>query len=274
MSIDLYNSITIEKSDELEIILPNKDIGKIPTDSTNLIIQAMKKTFSSAKENLPPFRMTQVNNIPYARGLGSSAACVVGGIVAANHLLDNKLSFDDMLKIAISFDGHPDNVLPAFTGGLTAATMDNDDVKFVKLLPHKKFSFVFIIPNYELKTDVSRKVLPTEYSKHDAVSSVSKAVVLTTSLVSGNEENLKVACDDLLHQPYRKSFIENFDKIKATAYKLGADAFYLSGAGPTMACIISCESNKFIDTLKSNLKSLGNFKILNSHTSKKGAYIE
>lgn len=274
MSINLYNKITIEKSNKLKILLPTNDIGKIPTDKSNLIIQAMNRVYEYAKVNFIPISMEQENNIPYARGLGSSAACVVGGILAANHLLDNKLSFDEMLKLAVSMDGHPDNVLPAFTGGLTAATLDNTKVRYVHLLPHAKFKFVFIIPNFELKTSDSRKVLPSNYSKHDAVVSVGKAVVLTNSLVNGQSENLKSACDDLLHQPYRKSLIPHYDDIKEMSYNLGADAFYLSGAGPTMACIVSSQVSSFVPSMKAYLDSIGSYKIIQSGASKSGAYID
>jgi len=273
MSIELYNHITVEKSDELEIIIPDKDKGIIPTDSSNLIVQAMKKTFNYAQKDFIPVKLTQENNIPFARGLGSSAACIVGGILIANKLMDNILSFEDMLSIAVSMDGHPDNVLPAFTGGLTAATMHDGKVDYVELMPHNKFRFAFIIPDFHLKTSDARKVLPKEYSSHDAVHSVGKAVVLTTSLVNGLENNLKSACDDLLHQPYRKSLIPHFDNIEEKAYTFGAHAFYLSGAGPTMACIISGDEDKFTAQMSEYLKTIGNYNIFASSASKQGAEV-
>ncbi|MEX1377544.1 MAG: homoserine kinase [Eubacteriales bacterium] len=273
MSIELYNYITVEESDKLEIILPDKDKGIIPTDKTNLIVQAMQKAFDFAEHNFIPAKLSQENNIPYARGLGSSAACIVGGILIANRLMNDKLSFEDMLNVAVSMDGHPDNVLPAFTGGLTAATMHNGIVDFVPLMPHEKFNFVFIIPDFHLKTSESRKVLPKEYSSYDAVHSIGKAVVLASSLVNGIEKNLKSACDDLIHQPYRKKLIPHFDDIKEKAYAFGADAFYLSGAGPSLACIVSRDLDVFTDKMQKYLVSLGKYEIITSPSSKKGAEI-
>ena len=131
----------------------------------------MQKTFDYAMESFIPVKLTQENNIPFARGLGSSAACIVGGVLAANKLMNNILTFNEILKIAVSMDGHPDNVLPAFTGGLTAASMHDDNVDYVQLMPHEKFRFVFVIPDFHLKTSDARKVLPQEYSFHDAVHS-------------------------------------------------------------------------------------------------------
>lgn len=273
MSIEMYNYITVEKSDQFKIVVPDCDKDMIPTDKSNLIVQAMQKVYDYAKVDFISVKITQENNIPFARGLGSSAACIVGGILAANKLLNNKLSFDEMLSIAVSMDGHPDNVLPVFTGGLTAATIHDDKTDFVVMMPHNKFKFAFIIPDFHLKTSDARKVLPNEYSSHDAVHSVGKAVVLTTSLVNGLENNLKSSCDDLLHQPYRKDLIPNFDTIKNAAYNFGAHAFYLSGAGPTMACILSGDTNEFDMQMSKYLKSIGDYKIFISPASKNGAEI-
>ena len=273
MSIELYNYITVEKSSKLEIILPDEDKGIIPTDKTNLIVQAMQKAFDFAQHDFIPAKLTQENNIPFARGLGSSAACIVGGIIIANKLMNDKLSLDDMIKIAVSMDGHPDNVLPAFVGGLTAASMHDGIVDYVPLTPDSKFNFVFLIPDFHLKTSDSRKVLPKEYSSSDAVHSIGNAVVLTTSLVNGLEKNLKAACEDLIHQPYRKKLIPHFDDIKEKAYEFGADAFYLSGAGPSLACIVSGNLDVFISKMTDYLKTLGDYQIITSPTSKYGAEV-
>lgn len=273
MSVELYNYISVEINDVLEIVVPDCDKGIIPADETNLVVQAMQKVYDYAQKDFIPVKLIQENNIPYARGLGSSAACIVGGILATNKLLKNQLSFDEMLNIAVSMDGHPDNVLPAFTGGLTAATVHDDIVDFVQMMPHEKYKFVFIIPDFHLKTSDARKVLPKEYSFRDAVRSVGKAVVLTTSLVNGMEKNLKSSCDDLLHQPYRKTLIPNFDDIKEKAYALGAHGFYLSGAGPTMGCIISGNSDSFTNNMANYLQSIGSYKMFTSPASKQGARI-
>jgi len=273
MSVELYNYIIVEKSEKLEIVVPNCDRDIIPIDSTNLIVQAMQRVYDFAKADFIPVKITQENNIPFARGLGSSAACIVGGILAANKLINNKLSLDEMINIAVSMEGHPDNVLPAFIGGLVAANMHDSLVDYVQMMPHNKFKFVFIIPDFHLKTSDARKVLPKEYSSYDALHSVGKAVVLTTSLVNGIEDNLKSACDDLLHQPYRKSLIPHFDDIKDKAYDFGAYAFFLSGAGPTMACIISQNEDNFISLMSDYLKTLGSYKIFLSPASCQGAKI-
>ena len=273
MSVELYNYILVEPSDALQITVPEEDADIIPTDKNNLIAQAMQKTFDFAKHSFVPVKLTQENNIPFARGLGSSAACIVGGILIANKLMNDKLSFVEMLKIAVSMDGHPDNVLPAFTGGMTAASIHDGSVDYVSLMPHEKFKFVFIIPSFHLKTSDARKVLPKIYSFDDAVHSVGNAVVLTASLVNGIEKNLRSACSDLLHEPYRKNLIPNFDLIKEKAYSLGAHAFYLSGAGPTMCCIITDNQDEFVGEISKYLQTLDKYKIFISSSSSQGATI-
>ncbi len=273
MPINLHNYISVQKNNTLEVEIPDEDAGLIPTDKTNLIVQAMQKTFDYAKADFIPVKLIQKNNIPFARGLGSSAACIVGGVLIANKLMEDKLTFDEILNIAVSMDGHPDNVLPALTGGLTAAMTHEGKVKYVQMMPNEKFKFVFMVPDFHLKTADARKVLPDKYSFRDAVSSVGRAVVFTSSLVNGNESNLKAASCDLLHQPYRKSLIPHFDYINKKAYAYGAHAFFLSGAGPTIACIISDSNIDFVKNISEYLKTLGNYEIITSYALNQGAQI-
>jgi homoserine kinase len=172
--------------------------------------------------------------------------------------MDGKLSDDEMYELATKLDGHPDNVIPAFTGGLINAAMDGNKVYLDRDMPHDKYSFVFVIPDFELSTKKARKVVPESFSKKDTVAAISRALLMRSSLVAGTEENLKVASMDTIHQPYRKKFIDNFDEIIDIAYEKGACGAYLSGAGPTIGIIVTDSFDKkgFESKLPSGYKLL------------------
>lgn len=246
MALCLYNEIDIEKSDAFQVIVPKSDEDKIPCDDTNLIVSSMEKAFNLADVKMPTLKITQRNNIPMTRGLGSSAACIVGGILAANSLMEGKLSDDEMYELATKLDGHPDNVIPAFTGGLINAALDGKKVYLDKGIPDAKYSFLFVIPNFELSTKKARKVIPDSYSKKDTILAISRALLMRSALVAGTDKNLRIASMDTIHQPYRKKFIDNFDAIIDLAYDNGACGAYLSGAGPTIGIISTDNFNKVV----------------------------
>lgn len=246
MALCLYNEIDVEKSDAFQIVVPKSDEGKIPCDETNLIVSSMEHAFKLAGMKMPTLKITQRNNIPMTRGLGSSAACIVGGILAANSLMEGKLTDDEMYELATKLDGHPDNVIPAFTGGLINAALDGDKVYLDKETPDEKYSFLFVIPNFELSTKKARKVIPDSYSKQDTVLAISRALLMRSALVAGTDKNLRIASMDTIHQPYRKKFIDNFDAIIDLAYDNGACGAYLSGAGPTIGIISTDNFNKVV----------------------------
>ena len=269
MALTVYNEIDITPSEGLQIMV---DDPSIPTDRSNLIYQAMERAYERTEQNIPGVRIVQRNAIPLARGMGSSAACIVGGITAANALMGNALSFEDVLQLATEMDGHPDNVLPALVGGLCAASMEGKTVVYNKLAPHEKYAFLLIIPDYELPTKEARKVLPASYSRSDSVSAVGRAVLMTTSLLNGESQNLKLASQDILHQPYRKKLMKGFDHAVERAYYLGAHGVYLSGAGSTIAAIVSGDVDFMMKQLKKDLPE--GWKILLTHCDHEGVQIK
>lgn len=271
LALNLYNEIEVRKHHCLEINLDEKDIGHIPTDNRNLIVQAMQKTFDTQGILMPNVWIKQTNRIPMTRGLGSSAACIVGGIIAANRLMDDPLSIADMLKIAVAMDGHPDNVVPAFTGGLIVAVMDEDAVKYTQLNVHHKYRFIFIVPNYELSTKKARSVLPNHYSQSDTVSAIGHAALMAVSLQSGDAHNLQLACDDTLHQPYRLPLMNTFEDIRQKVYDLGADGVFLSGAGPTIGVVMSTSTDQMMLALREFLPK--GYAIIQANVTANGARI-
>jgi homoserine kinase len=200
--------------------------------------------FEVCGKNLNGLKLVQTNTIPMARGLGSSSACIVAGLVGANTLLGNPLTTDDLVDLAAQIEGHPDNTAPALLGGIVTAVFDGRKVHWVKQEVFTKLKFVALIPDFELKTEKARACLPTEVSHKDAVYNLSRAALFSASLLTGKFENLHTAVHDKLHQPYRMGLIPNCREVFDIAYNHGAYGVFISGAGPTVMAIVD-ESNEF-----------------------------
>ena len=192
-----------------------------------------------------------------ARGLGSSSACIVAGLAGANSILKNPLSADELVDLAAQIEGHPDNTAPALLGGIVTAVFDGRKVHWVKQEVNTRLKFVAIIPDFELKTEKARACLPKEISHKDAVYNLSRAALFSASLLTGKFENLRTACHDRLHQPYRMELIPNCRRVFDIAYNHGAYAAYISGAGPTVMAVVDEENEFFTGKVKFSLETEG-----------------
>ena len=226
----------MEEADTLEI--STTDDVQVPTDESNLIYWAAKHLYEICGKQLPGLRIIQENNIPMARGLGSSSACIVAGILGANRMLGSPLSQADLINLAAQIEGHPDNTSPAISGGLVASAMEGRRVYSVSVPVSEKISFAVMIPPFELKTEKARGVLPASYSREDTVYNLSRSALMTASLFSGDLQNLRVAVQDRIHQPYRSGLIDHYDSVFRMSYELGSLGTYVSGAGPTIISMI------------------------------------
>ncbi len=239
LALSMYNWIEVEETERgVEVIVPEADRLLVDGDDNNLVYTTMRKVVERIGYPIKGLRIKQVNDIPITRGLGSSAACIVGGILAANRLSGNTLSLKDMISLATEMDGHPDNVLPAFVGGLTVACTDGKNVRYARSEPAPGLKFAVMIPDFPLPTSMARQILPSQVSMGDAVYNIGRASLMFASLISGQVENLWTASDDRLHQPFRKKLIPHWDDIMDGAKNLGAKGVFLSGAGPTMIAIL------------------------------------
>ena len=236
IALDLYNHVWMEEADEIDI--SSKDDVDIPKDESNLIYWSADRLYKECGKVLPGLRIIQENNIPMTRGLGSSSACIVAGLIGANRFLGSPLTQHDLVNLACKIEGHPDNTTPALLGGLVTTAMENGKVYSVSVPVAKNIRFGVFIPPFELKTEVARKALPNEYSRDDAVYNLSRSSLMTAALFSGSLENLRVAVQDSIHQPYRKKFINGIDTVFRMSYELGSYGTYISGAGPSVIAII------------------------------------
>ena len=273
LALDFYNQVNMEESDSIDIT--SLDGVSIPTDKTNLIYKSASDLFKVCGKNLKGLKLEQTNNIPMARGLGSSSACIVAGLVGANTLLNNPLSTDDLVDIAAQIEGHPDNTAPALLGGIVTAVFDGKKVHWVKQEVYTKLKFVAIIPDFELKTDKARACIPKEISHKDAVYNLSRAALFSASLLTGKFENLRTAVHDRLHQPYRMELIPNCREIFDIAYNHGAYGVYISGAGPAVMAIVDDNNDYFRGKVEFSLNTagLGNWTVHEFHIHNSGVMV-
>jgi homoserine kinase len=179
------------------------------------------------------FRLVQENAIPPTRGLGGSAAALVGGAVAANDLFGGQIAAPDLLNIVCELDGHPDNAAPALLGGLVIGTLTPEGVSAVRLEP-KGLKVVVAVPDFAVSTTAARRVLPERVSHRDAAFNVGRSGLLLGALATGEYELLRVAMQDKLHQPYRSHLIPGLEDVIEAALANGAYGACLSGSGPTV----------------------------------------
>ncbi len=247
MALPVYNTITVEETImpgtgiEINIIdeTNEQDIISIPTDENNIVYKAIELLYNSIGQTPDELKITINTHIPIARGLGSSAAVVVGGLLAANRLLGNPADEAALLSIASEIEGHPDNVTPAIVGGFVIASLEEDgSVIYRKLNWPKDWKITVCIPDYELATDIARSVIPSEIPLKDAVFNLKRSAMLVEAVNTEDKELMKFALNDKLHQPYREKLVPGMKEIKeALRHEENVLGCVLSGAGPSLLVI-------------------------------------
>lgn len=242
MALKLYNIVEMEEvPGGIFIEVEGDGAEKIPRDQSNIVYLAAARVFHEAKYSPRGLRLKLINNIPLARGLGSSAAAIVGGLVGANIIAGNPFSEKDILSFAAAIEGHPDNVAPAMIGGIVVSAMVEGEVKYCKIDPPAGLKCVVAIPDFALPTKLAREVLPQQVSVQDAVFNISRVALLVASFIRGDLGMLSTAMEDRLHQPYRANLVPGMKKVFAAARLAGAKGVALSGAGPTLVAF--CDQN-------------------------------
>ncbi len=255
LALTLYNRVWMEEADGCRI--ETTDGAAVPLDESNMIYHTARLLYARCGRPFRGLHILQENNIPMTRGLGSSSACLVAGLLGANTLLGSPLSREDICDLATELEGHPDNVAPALLGGLVTSVMDGGRVHTVSVPGAERIRFALFIPDFELKTEVARAALPDRVSREDAVYNLSRAALMTAALFSGRLDNLRVAVQDRLHQPYRFPMIPGAEPIFYTAYELGAYGVAVSGAGPSLLAIVDREAEGFAAQALDRLRQAG-----------------
>ena len=239
-ALQLYTDVTFEETESgLEIT----GCDEAYTGPDNLAYVSYCAVMASLNEEVKGVKIHIDAHIPICRGLGSSAALLVAGAMGANVLRGNRLSTQGLLNITNAMEGHPDNLGPAFFGGLTASMVDNGLPVTVNFPLHPDWEILALVPDFDMPTPKARAVLPQQVSRADAIYNIAHGAMVLKALELGDEKLLRNAMQDKLHQPYRKHMIGDYEAIEGLARTVGA-AFCLSGAGPTLLCITRDKSLK------------------------------
>ncbi|MBU5485412.1 homoserine kinase [Clostridium sp. MSJ-11] len=242
VALNFYNKFYIEENDYSN-----------DKEENNLAYVSAKKLFDKVGYKNKDFNIRIEGNIPQSRGLGSSATCIVGGLIGANKILGDILSKEEIIKLATEIEGHPDNVTPAIIGGVTTAIFENEKIYYEKLYLKEGIKFCALTPDFKLSTSEARSVLPSKVDYTDAVFNVGRVALTISSLINGNFEQLRVSCEDKLHQPYRSKLIRNYDSITAYCKELNSLGVFLSGAGPTIMVMLEESNNYFLEEINKYL---------------------
>ena len=268
-ALSLYTDVTFEETEAgLEITGCPEEF----TGPDNLAYVSYCAALATMSEELRGVKIHIEADIPVCRGLGSSAALLVAGALGANVLRGNKLSTQGLLNITNAMEGHPDNLAPAFFGGLTASMVDNGLPVCVNFPLHPDWEFLALVPDFDLPTTVARQALPTEYDRNDAVYNIAHGALVLKALELGDEKLLRNAMQDRIHQPYRKKMIPDYDKIESLIRTTGA-AFCLSGAGPTLLCITRNPGLEGRLAKKLDSITTANWQMIPLHVEFQGAHV-
>lgn len=246
MALAVYDELQVTARAEPGAVVEVHGVGEgeVPTDETNLVVRSIAHTFAAVGQPLPGLALVANNTIPHGRGMGSSGAAIVSGIMAAKGLLEGVVEFDAelLLKLATELEGHPDNVAPALFGGLTITWVTPDGPRFKKLIVHRGVSPLVAVPERTMSTALARSLQPESVPHEDAIFNVSRSALLIAALVQ-SPELLLAATEDKLHQSYRASAMPETDAL-IQVLRANDLAAVVSGAGPSILVLGSDPSQR------------------------------
>lgn len=236
LALSVHDELVVTALDApgLEIEVTGEGSADVPTDASHLVVKSMAYAFEAVGRPMPGIRLRAHNVIPHGRGMGSSGAAVVAGLLAAQGLLEGDVTLgpETLLRLATELEGHPDNVAPALFGGLTIAWMDQDGPQHKKLAVHRGVSPLVFVPEFTMSTSVARGLAPLHVTREDAVFNVSRSALLIAALTQ-SPELLMAATEDKLHQSYRAQAMPATDALVQSLRGAGFAAV-VSGAGPSV----------------------------------------
>lgn len=249
-AFNIYNIFEFEALEDETLLITGCDEEYCNED--NLIYQAMLIVFNKYGKRPKGVHIHEINNIPVGKGLGSSATCIVGGLIGANLLCGEPYTLNELYEMAIELEGHPDNVTPAFFGGLTTALITPGKPTYYNTTPiSDAFSFFICIPDFKLSTEEARKLLPSSYSRNEVVFNISHALMTYIALTKGEIDVISSAIADKIHEPYRKPLIDGITEIESGLKECGGLISFISGAGPTIMCIADSKNQTFESQMNS-----------------------
>jgi homoserine kinase len=258
LALALYNEVTASEADTVSVAIEGEGAGRLSSGAENVVARAVRQAYETAGRPFKGVALRCVNRVPTARGLGSSAAAWVGGLVAGNALLGQPLSREALLSLAARAEGHPDNVTAALMGGLTVSCALGDGrIAAVSLPVPGTVRWVVLVPEITSATAEARAVLPPTYSRADAVFNVQRVALLLAALQAGRVDLLGHALDDRIHQPYRLRLFPWMPAVVDAARAVGALGCVLSGAGPSLLAAVRDDADVVARSMEAALAAAG-----------------
>jgi homoserine kinase len=244
LALDLWNEAEFIPTNDRKISLTVEGEGRdtLPTDANNAIVDAALQVYTLAGKSYHGMQIRCTNRVPLGSGLGSSSAALLTGMLGANAILGEPFSRDEILKLAIETEGHPDNVAPAMLGGLVASIIHESHVVSLRITltdQRAPIHITVVFPDFDFPTKQARAILPRQIELKDAIYNLSRAVIITEAFRQGDLNMLHEAMSDKLHQPYRLPLIPGAQVAMDAAKGAGASAVALSGAGPSLIAFSS-----------------------------------
>lgn len=234
LAVNIRNQVIIKPSRFHSVSLKGEGANNSVLKDNNMFITIFNDFYYNMSQKKRNFRFEFINEIPLSRGLGSSSAVIVSAIASAFGVEGIELPKKKLLNLALAYENHPDNITPAVMGGFTVATVNDNEVNFIKKdIPNDKLSAVVVIPNRPISTQHSRKTLPYKYNQEDAVFNISHSSLLTAAFMNERWDLLKEASADKFHQSYRMKQMPELFEVQKIALKNGALMSTLSGSGST-----------------------------------------
>ncbi len=244
LALKLYLTVEMDFSSALEISAVGEGSAEIPKDETNLIYQSTQKIFEKVGKQRPGLKIKIQNHIPLFRGLGSSGAAAIAGLVGAAKLCGANLTNEDILTLANEIEGHPENAAASLIGGLTINCVSDGRILTKKIFVDENLRAVLVIPEFRISTHKARNVLPQTVTREDAVFNLQRSALLAHAFIARDYPALKTAMQDSLHQPFRKYLIPSYDAFETAGYQNGALGVCISGSGSTILGIAQTDGKK------------------------------
>jgi homoserine kinase len=233
LALDIRNDFTVDTDANPAVLVDGEGAAELPMDATNLVFRVISYLGREVGTAPPPFSLSCLNRIPLQRGLGSSAAAVVGGLLLADRLLGSNLPPDQLLEVAVDIEGHADNVAACLRGGLALAYLSAGGWRAENLRPNETLRPVVVVPESErVATEDARRVLPRTIALADAIFNLSRSALAVVALTE-RPERLAEALDDRVHQSYRFPLMPAsralFEELRQAGFPV-----CVAGSGPSL----------------------------------------
>ncbi|MEK6720945.1 MAG: homoserine kinase [Chloroflexota bacterium] len=245
LALGLVNRVEVEvrgwSRGKIELSVEGEGVGELGEDHDNRFIQGVEAALREVRGEIPEgvgWRVEMVNQIPLARGLGSSAAATVGGLLAGNSLLGDPLDTRALLRLATEIEGHPDNAAAALLGGFVVSTAGEDGVEAIRFDVPRDLRAVLFVPDLRLSTDEMRRALPDTVPFADAVANLGRVAVGVAGLATRRYDLIRLLTVDRLHEPYRAAAYPQLPRLVEAARAAGAIGACLSGSGSTILAFV------------------------------------